>query len=154
VRPSPPVLEDGWVGRRGADGAEVKSAMLADDEVELERPPQAVVAEASLIVHLEKAGTPRKATSKGAKKAKGANKAGNNKAGKVDFRRFRKNKVVCGPFKGIHPVLELCGADENDRVQQMRLEEAEAEEYERQADLLFADPKKQRKLKQQRLTRR
>ncbi len=58
-----------------------------------------------------------------------------------DFKKFRKNYVLYGKNPCLHETirLEAVAADENERVEQMRREEQEAEEYERQAELLFND---------------
>jgi hypothetical protein len=59
--------------------------------------------------------------------------------GVPNFKKFRKNHVLYGPAVGDFVELVEVSAEENERVAQMRREEGEAEEYERQADALFAD---------------
>ena len=64
-----------------------------------------------------------------------------NSINRPDFKKFRKNYVLYGKDPGLLETirLEAVAADENERVEQMRREEQEAEEYERQAELLFND---------------
>jgi len=65
--------------------------------------------------------------------------AGGGAGGVPNFKKFRKNHVLYGPAVGDFVALVEVSAEENERVAQMRREEGEAEEYERQADALFAD---------------
>ena len=61
--------------------------------------------------------------------------------GGANFKKFRKNRVIYGKDPFLHETvkLETVSAEDNERVEQLRREEQEAEEYERQAELLFND---------------
>jgi hypothetical protein len=134
-------VEDEEEGEGGAEEkAEKGAAQEAEEDMARYKPLEEAV---SLVVVSARAqeAFASSARKKGARSGGGGGSSGAAAAagGPPNFKKFRKNRVLYGPALGDFVQLVLVAAEENERVAQMRREEGEAEEYERQADALFAD---------------
>jgi hypothetical protein len=140
-------VEDEEEGEGGAEEkAEKGAAQEAEEDMARYKPLEEAV---SLVVVSARAqeAFASSARKKGARSGGGGGSSGAAAAagGPPNFKKFRKNRVLYGPALGDFVQLVLVAAEENERVAQMRREEGEAEEYERQADALFADGDARRK---------
>ena len=131
-----PPLAGGWLVR-GGDGP---APQARDDEHEDHSDPDGdsdryrpVEEEVSMVVAMAPLAA---AAPRGKSKGRAAAAVGGSGCGVVvNFKRFKKNRVLYGP--SMCAALVSVDAEENERVQQLRREEYEAEEYERRADELF-----------------